>query len=293
MKCTKVFAFLLALMLLIPYASLAESAESAEGIATPAMDMSLEEAVQQGLLTESDLQLEEPAHPFCPPDVMDKTIFGEDDRELVRNPQKYPYSAIAYLVVEASCGCDWTATGFMVSRDGMMTGAHCVVCSTHGGTATKITMFFGYESGKDYLYRYTGGTTYWYGTTFQNNDGSYSYSPHVNWDYAYLKLEKNVGDTTGWFGTKVLSDYEVSGQVLEVAGFRNGYLRKGSGSVSVRNDYCIKYTIDTLPGNSGCPVFDEDYYVVAINVASNDSFNTARRITSDLFYQMKDNDIFE
>ena len=268
-------------------------AEEPMGIATPAMEMSLEQAAELGLTDAAELPDEFSSAPFIPEGEVEKTIIGADDRVTVKSPGKYPYSAIAYMYVKASCGCDWVGSGFMVSRYCLMTAAHCIVCCTHGKSASQMTLYFGYRSNKDYYYRYDGATTYWYGTNFSNGDGTYSYSPHTDWDYAYVKLERPMGDKTGWFGTQSRIDSHLSKGTYEVAGYRDGTLKTSQGKVSALNEYQISYTIDTLPGNSGCPIFDSEYYAVGINIAQNDTKNFGRRITTSLLQEMRRNGMFD
>ncbi|MGN0745620.1 MAG: trypsin-like serine peptidase [Aristaeellaceae bacterium] len=278
---------LLAVLLALPCPGLAEDA--ALGVAAPAMDMSLEEAAALGLTPE--LPAEAIACAPFQPDTLDRLVVGADNRTAVSAPSTYPYSAIAYMKVQARCGCQWTGSGFMVSKDCLMTAAHCVACVEHGETANRITLYFGYRSDKNYLIKYDGATTYWYGTDFRSESGDY----HTAWDYAYVQLEKNVGDTTGWFGLNALSDETLDNAAFEVAGYRNGSLKTSQGVLSVYSDQIVHHSGDTEPGYSGCPVFNGDYYVVAINVAQNKTRqrNIARRITWDLVNEMRDKGMFD
>lgn len=277
----RMFAALLALLMMLSLTP--AMAEGSTGIATPA-DTSLQEAAQ--MVRSPEALPEVSLTPFTP-DTLDKAIIGADDRITISNTGVYPYSAIAYLEVTGRCGCNWTASGFMVGRDCLMTGAHCVFCGDHNQSAEHIVMYFGYKSHKNYLLKYDGDTNYWYGTNVYEN-GKFN----TDWDFAFIKLRKPVGDTTGWFGLSVRSDSELTGARFEVAGYRDGLLKKDWGTTSIRNQYVITYDSDTLPGNSGCPVFTSDYYVVAINVAqvsdSNDvgMYNIGRRITQDLVNEM-------
>lgn len=276
----RMFAALLALMLLTLTIALAEETV---GTATPA-DISLQEAAQ--LVRSPEALPEVSMTPFIP-DTLDKAIIGADDRITISNTGVYPYSAIAYLEVTGKCGCNWAASGFMVSRDCLMTGAHCVFCGEHNQGAEHIVMYFGYKSHKNYLLKYTGDTNYWYGTNVYEN-GKFN----TDWDFAFVKLQQPVGDKTGWFGLSVRSDAQLKGASFEVAGYRDGLLKTDRGTTSIRNQYVITYDNDTLAGNSGCPVFTSDYNVVAINVAevTNNSqeglYNIGRRITQDLVNEM-------
>lgn len=279
----RIIAMLLSLLLMLSMAG-AEAPDDSNAV--PAMDMSLEEAAKLGLTETADVPAVS-VEPFAP-DTLDKAIIGSDDRITVTETNMYPYSAIAYLEVRGSCGCTWAASGFMVSRDCLMTGAHCVLCGDHNQPAEKFVMYFGYKSHKNYLLKYDGDTSFWWGANALE-DGSFN----SDWDFAFIKLTKDVGSTTGWFGLTARGDAQLEGARLEVAGYRDGLLKKHWGTATVESAYCINYDNDTQGGNSGCPVFTDDYYVVAIHVAGVTSsltgearYNVGRRITDELLNDM-------
>lgn len=273
----------------------ADDEEEVVGVASPAMDMSLEEYYQENetlppeLL--EDLELDGPFVPEGIPiaDPDDKAIIGTDDRIKVKNNKEYPYSAIGYMMVHASCGCNWTGTAFMVSKRCAMTAAHCLVCVEHGGKADHIDFYFGYRKG-GYVYHYKKGTQYWYGTDF--GGGGHTYGAYTDWDYAYLIFESKVGNKTGWFGLSAPADPELNAGYYEVCGYRNGDMRKDYTGVAAYNQYQFSHWADTKGGYSGCPVFDEDYYVVGINICETPSTNYARRITGSLISEMRANGAF-
>jgi len=270
----RLFACLLALMYLCSFA-LAEGAQEEYGEAILGEGSELVE-----LLEETDFT------PFVP-EGLEKTVFGRDDRTTINKTSQFPYCAIAYLVVKGQCGCDWTGSGFMVGKSGMVTAAHCLVCSKHHQWVKGMTMYFGYRSNKNYVYRYNEQFTYWYGAN-PYATGSYNSTN----DYAYIKLNKNVGDKVGNFGIRSARDSH-NGQTFNLAGYRNGVLKTSTGAVSIHNDKLFQYQIDTEPGYSGCPVFDNEYYAVGINV-SHDSFaNYAHRFPSSLVTEMRGNGIFD
>ena len=212
--------------------------------------------------------------PFIP-ESMEKTIFGKDDRVLVNNPSAYPYSAIARLVVTGECGDTWNGTGFMVNKDRMLTASHCLVCTKHGKWAKAITFYFGYKSDKNYLYCYNGRWTAWAGNLF--SDKTYS----IAGDYGCIRFAKNVGDVTGWLGSRWnLPDSTLSSTYCYYAGYRDGVLRYDSGLPWTLDSEHIGFLMDTQPGNSGGPVFDSSYYAVGIIIAENDSYNVGYRMTN-------------
>ncbi len=265
-----------------------EEDEEIVGAVTPAMDMSLEEYYRKnGSLPEELSEELSEEGPFIPDDLSvaepeDKAIFGDDDRIKVKNAKKYPYSAIGYMRVHASCGCSWTGTAFMVTKRCAMTAAHCLVCTDHGGLADAIDIYFGYRKG-GYVYHAKKGGRYWYGTNFGTGSGySSHYWAYKDWDYGFIILGSKVGKKTGWFGMRYADDATLESGFYEVCGYRNGDLRKDYTDVSIVNSSLFKHWADTKGGYSGCPVFDEDYYAVGINICHDSTANYARRITRSI-----------
>lgn len=267
----KFLAWILVLLCMFSFASAEQG-----GIATLGELAELAEVLPEGELPESA--------PFIP-DSLDKSVFGSDDRTTISKTGQYPYSAIAYIEFRGKCGCDWTGSGFMISKNAMATAGHCLVCKEHNQWVDYMTMYFGYKNAKNYTYRYADPTTYWRNSSYQN--GNYPTTE----DYAYIKLEKNVGDKVGWFGVR--HSTAPSYETFSVSGYRHGVLKTSYGTITQEGDKLYKYTIDTEPGYSGCPVYDSEYYAVGINICHDSSANYARRFTSNLVSEMYSDGIFD
>ena len=197
------------------------------------------------------------------PEGIEKAVFGKDDR-IVVNPTKYPYSAIGMIYAKGKCGCSWQGSGFMVSKNIMLTAAHCLVCTDHSSWAKELTVYFGYKNKRNYTYKYNGKWTAWAGNLFM--DKKYT-TPN---DWGIIKFGKNVGDKTGWFGTKVglTKEHFEDVHLYYVAGYRDEVLRMAAGlDVRKSDDGFLAYQIDAVAGNSGGPVFDYDNYAVGIHIA--------------------------
>ncbi len=282
-------------LLALPAAALAD--EVGGGEIVPAMEMSLEEYAKTHSFGEPDENARIVAmEPYAPVELQ-KAVIGPDDRLVVDEPGVYPYSAIARLEMHMKCGCGGTGTGFMIGPTSMMTAAHCLICTDHGQGVDRLTMYFGYKSDKNYLYKSEKWSTYWYGTDFHNSDGTFSYNgeDHVEWDYAYIKLSERVGDRVGWFGVMTQTNSDLENGWYEVAGYRRGVLRTDSDRANAKNQYLLNHHADMEPGNSGCPVFTIDNYAIAVNIAENSFLqqNIGRRITSELIDRMRENGMFE
>ncbi len=198
----------------------------------------------------------EESEPYYPDNI--ERIIGPDDRIRVKDPYVYPYSAIAYMDVHASCGCSWSCTGFMVNKDRLLTAAHCLVCTDHGQWADKISFYFGWR-GRGYSYKYAGKWTAWVGNTYRNGTTDFAY------DWGCVRLASNVGETTGWFGTRwSMSDSKYTSTWVYVAGYRGADLTYDQGYIDYVTDDNIYYQMDQISGNSGGPIFDWEYYAVGI-----------------------------
>lgn len=269
---------MLAVLLAMPVMALA-------GEAKPAVDVPFEQETSAA----SEAAVEGIA-PYMPEGELDKAVIGTDDRTLIRNRRQYPYSAVAYMIVTNTCGCQSTGTGFMVNTNTMMTAAHCLVCTTHGGLAEEVILYFGYDSDKNYLCKYDDSMEYWCGTYFEEGDGTYAYTyDHARWDYAFVRLNQNIGEKTGWFGLYSKEDAALNAELYDVTGYRRGDLKTSYGPVEVQNEEMIGFQIDTQPGNSGGPIYDSNNYAVAINVAESEpnQVNFGRRITDDILTKMR------
>lgn len=286
MPARRILPLILLIALLLPCLALAEN--DGYGVITPAENMFQPEA--SGTDTPSSSAQGADIQPFAP-ETLEKKVIGADNRTVITSPSTYPYSAIAYMEMEFSCGCEATGSGFMVSKNCLMTAAHCLVCQDHEGTVSGITMYFGFKSKKNYLLRYNDAATYWYSNSYHPSRNFYD----SDWDYAYIQLRKDVGNTTGWFGMTSLSDASAATAFMEVSGYRLGKIQTSYGTMSVLNDKRFYHYADTEPGYSGCPVFNSDYYVVAINIAHSLYYeeNIARRITRELIDDMRGNGMFD
>lgn len=131
-----------------------------------------------------------------------------------------------------------------------------------------------YYSGTDYYHPYS-----W---TCASN---YTQSGDSRYDWCAVTLWDNLGSSNGWFG-KSWSSGSIDSLSVTLSGYPLNWGRQytGSGVTSNSTYYTVRYNIDTLPGNSGSPVYTPDYKVKAIHTGSYDSFtNRGNRITEWLY----------
>ena len=264
----RIIALLLALLMLAGWA-LAEEEEAGRGVIVfPEEELAASDGTEK-LPPESA-----PSAPSAPMEP-NRTILGSDDRIRVGDTWQYPYSAIAYIVGKYGCGCRWYSSGFMVTRDTLMTAAHCLVCQEHNQWATNMTFYFGYISDNSYFYKYDTDWTAYVGTMFP--DG---YTSVNDWGFVHFKYD--VGDSTGWFGMRFLNDSDLESGWYTVAGYRDGQLKYDTGPVFVIDADRMWIDADIMPGNSGCPVFDSENYAVGLFTTYYDNANSGFRLNSKI-----------
>lgn len=215
-----------------------------------------------------------------------RRIIGTDDRVQITQTNLYPWSAIVSLFIESPAG-NGIGTGFFIGPKTIATCGHCVFIRPQSNPsaatwATRITVrpgrndtaappgnlpFSSVVAPQSALMSVTGWT----------RDGANEY------DYGVIKLNVELGRSTGWFGYGAYTDAQLMAMTANLSGYPGD---KGGGtqwfaadavtSVDARR---VFYRTDMMPGHSGSPVFTasgQGRYAFAINAYqwSGDNFGT-------------------
>lgn len=201
-------------------------------------------------------------------------LFGKDDRIFVV-PEGMPWSAVGKLTFRGAGHC----SGAMVSPRVVLTAAHCLFTERDGALLDPPTHFLaGVHMGRHAAEAEV--VSYWVST-------DYDYISFLNTsemdglDYAFVLLAEPIGDEVGYFKVHELIAEEIEGAVsrewekITQAGYSGDTEYQLSAHVDCvivdyYSDNTISHECDTLPGDSGSPIFIErngEYQVIALDSA--------------------------
>lgn len=230
------------------------------------------------------------------PGVADtQSIIGTDNRTRVTAVKTDPYYRIGFLYITDASGGNYVGTGFLISKNYMLTAAHCVYMS--GKPVKSVTAYFG-ANDNSYGVSASSSVVGWC--------TSYESTKSIANDWGYIKLGSNAGSTCGWFGIGYTTDANLKSASFTICGYpgdkatynkdskmhgQNVQMWKDSGKLTNIYTGYITYKMDTYGGQSGSPVYNSSsqiVYGIHHGEAVSGSTNGAARITKGIFTHLKD-----
>lgn len=222
--------------------------------------------------------------------IMPYGIIGDDERQIVEDTSRLPYSAIAYIKI------DWpgiTTTGggtaWLISKNVAVTAAHNLYNPETDKWANGIRIYPG-KTGFG-LWNDPFESTFAIGFGVSSNwdageKGNYKY------DWGLIILDSPIGEETGVinFRSPILSS-EIDNAPIMISGYSDNdslfydyKQRKAYGTIIDFTNYELDYTADTEEGGSGSPVLIEDNVAVGIHCYDNSDkgYNYGVRITPEM-----------
>lgn len=206
-----------------------------------------------------DMRLLEPRGVYRDLGIKPGSVIGEDDRRRVRKTNRYPASAVAFVLMDVGGGEFARCSGGLVGAANLlMTAAHCVFDNAGGGWLQDWTIYPGLKSTGQQPFGSCGWEKIFVHKKYQRGgDKAWEY------DSAAIVLDCMVGNQTGWFGANQSSG----------SGFVNGthmiyqypadkpnqtqWLDSGPWESVFSNKRRVYYGIDTAGGSSGSMVLQE------------------------------------
>jgi glutamyl endopeptidase len=182
-----------------------------------------------------------------PGQVGTDSVIGPDDRVQESSPASFPWGAIAHLETNQG-GC----TGFMLSRDVLVTAGHCV--HWNGSWVTSYTVTPGRNGFNPPPFGTCSGgiADVWTTSSWINGYPS-------DQDYGLVKLPCDLGNSTGWFGWWYHTGENLVNQFFYVEGYPGdksyGTMWWDGDTTYSQTANKLWYWIDTAGGQSGSPVY--------------------------------------
>lgn len=219
-----------------------------------------------------------------------ESVIGTDERVRITDTAKYPYRAIASLIITARDGSEWLGTGWFISGRTLITAGHCVFIKNSGvpgrdGWVRTIRVMPG-RNASDMPYGSVTSSQFWSVTGWGD-------SGDQNFDYGAIIISEDLGTRVGTFGYGAFSDPTLRGQMINVTGYPgdkpSGTMWHDSRVIVSTSPTKVHYALDTAGGQSGAPAYiirDGKRYAVAVH-AYGGVTNSGTRISTPVFQNLR------
>ena len=227
---------------------------------------------------------------FGQSDILE-VVLGTDERYQIQETEKFPWSAMASLLITAADDSQWIGTGWFISDRTLATAGHCVYIKDSGtpgrdGWVKKIQVMPG-RNGKKLPYGSMTSNEFW--TVKGWGDEGLE-----NYDYAAIILPSAFPKKIGSFSYGVYTDKELLTFKANVAGYPGdkpaGTLWYDNRKVANVNQDKVYYKADTVGGQSGCPVYairNKKRIGIAVHAYGGKTSNSGTRISTPVFHNLE------
>ncbi|MBY2914135.1 trypsin-like serine protease [Rhizobium leguminosarum] len=198
------------------------------------------------------------------------SVIEPDTRKAIVDTTQFPYRAVVQISFENEIGSKFLCSGAMISRDTVLTAAHCIHSGTSAGKQFRnFSVIPGRNVGAAPFGRCDATTAF----LLEGWTQAQSVTESRYFDLGALKLKCDAGLQTGWFALASLSDGDV-GAKTTVVGYAADRAPPGRQWIShdhlvVMGDLKGFYGNDTYGGTSGAPVFLGDRMDTLVGIHTN------------------------
>lgn len=211
-----------------------------------------------------------------------EAVIGDDDREVVNEPGKVPFSSIGRILMKYPKGLG-NGTGTLVSPYHVLTCGHNISVRKYGGLIESLDFYAGFSE-NGLVSEKASATRIFVATKWlQEEDRAF--------DIALVELDKPIGNSAGYYGIAALEAHHLAGKDVTITGYpgdldggKNQYTQ--TDSIQAVTPFKFSYHIDTAKGQSGSSVMmvhQNSPICVGVHTSGHFVANGAIRITRQKF----------
>jgi len=210
-----------------------------------------------------------------------RNIIGTDDRQPATDATQPYWRMVCQLVIESTNGHSYTGTGWLAGPYTVVTAGHNLQYDAIGHVAKRVWVIPGREGD-------VGRFGVFECTAFDAH-ASWKQGQRPGFDIGVIWLPQPAGKTLGYFGYASFPDAALANTEVATSGYPEdkpaGTQWLTQSRVVALLPHVLRYGLDTVPGQSGSPVFQvgpAGPVVVAVHVYGTPQVNEGVRIASDI-----------
>jgi V8-like Glu-specific endopeptidase len=229
-----------------------------------------------------------------------ESVFPPDGRSRITPTTSFPWRTVAQLFMTFPNAATGSCSGAIVGEFHVLTAGHCVYSHGNGGWASSVMIVPGMDAGS-MPYNLAK-------STLLRSYAGWTISAMTEHDWGIVTLDRNVGSFTGWMGRQYApTGHSIYTGTVNTAGYPCNFSGGGcaypktpansmwfdADSGRTSSDFNHWYYMDTMPGQSGSPVWrleggTGDRYILTVHTSGNDGSDSNH---GTRFTEIKFNDL--